>query len=279
MKKLILINIIFCFILRGYVSAQPVNKFLNLMSLNDTAASKFGWEMVFFDEFEEANLDEKKWWAQMGPHGLELQYYTPRPENVYVADGLLHLRAVKEAFVDSLPYTSGMVVSSVEFGKNNLIEVRCKIPKGKGLWPAFWFWSGFNKVYQELDVFEFWSSNTKSYWITNHWNEAPGAPIKSEPYEIKPLTSEGEKIDMSTVFMTYSIYWDDDNILFLLNHQLVAKIKNNIPTNTFPIILNLAVDNGNKKRPNNKTVFPAEFVIDYVRAYKRVNDNNDILQR
>ena len=267
------------FILRGSMVGQKVNEIIAFKSSDDTISEKKGWELVFSDEFEDANLDGEKWWAQTGTHGAELQYYTPRKENIYLSEGFLHLRAVKEIFKDSLPYTSGMVFSSTEFGKGNLIEVRCKIPKGKGLWPAFWFWSGHNKIYQELDVFEFWCSNTKRFWITNHWNKVSGEPIKSEPYLISPRTTEGKRIDMSTVFMTYSIYWDDNNILFLLNNQLVAKIKNNIPPKTFPIILNLAVDNGNGKRPDKKTIFPAEFLIDYVRVYKRSNATAEFLKR
>ena len=279
MKKIVLISLFLSFILRGGMFAQQVNEIVPLMNLSDSIVGKPGWELIFSDEFEDTELDGVKWWAQTGPHGAELQYYTPRKENVFISDGLLHLRAVKETFKDSLPYTSGMVFSSTEFGKGNLIEVRCKIPKGKGLWPAFWFWSGNNKVYQELDVFEFWCSNTKSFWITNHWNKVSGEPIKSEPYLINPRTADGKRIDMSTVYMTYGIYWDENNILFLLNNQLVAKIKNNIPPKTFPIILNLAVDNGKGKRPNKKTIFPAEFLIDYVRVYKRQNVTTELLKR
>ena len=279
MKKIIVFILFMVFILRGVMWGQKMNEIIPLTSPSDSIIDKIGWELIFSDEFADSTLDGVKWWAQTGPHGAELQYYTPRKENVYVSDGLLHLRAVKETFMDSFSYTSGMVFSSIEFGKGNLIEARCKIPKGKGLWPAFWFWSGMNKVYQELDVFEFWCADTKRFSVTNHWNKVSGEPIKSEPYWISPRTEDGKRIDMSTLFITYGVYWDDKNILFLVNNQLVAKIKDNIPPATFPIILNLAVDNGGGKRPNKKTVFPAEFLIDYVRVYKRQNATSELIKR
>lgn len=279
MKKIIASCIVGAFILRGSISAQKMNEIIPLSNFNDTIIERIGWELVFSDEFNTPQLDGSKWWSQTGTHGDELQYYTPRTENVFLADGFLHLKAIKEMYKDSLPYTSGMVFSAIEFGKGNLIEVRCKIPKGRGFWPAFWFWSGWNKEYQELDVFEFWCHDTKKFCVTNHWNKMSGEPIKSEYYWISPRTIDGKRIDMSKVFMTYGVYWDDENILFLLNNQLIAKIKNNIPPKTFPIILNLAIDSGKNKRPDKKTIFPAEFLIDYVRVYKRQNAVNELLKR
>ncbi len=279
MKKLFSSILFFTVILRGGIWGQRMNEIIPLTSPSDSIIEKQGWQLIFSDEFEGNALDELKWWPQTGTHASELQYYTPRKENIYVSDGLLHLRAIKENFKDSLPYTSGMVFSSIEFGKGNFIEIRCKIPKGRGLWPAFWFWSGHNEIYQELDVFEFWSHDTKRYCITNHWNKVSGEPIQSAPYWISPKTKEGKKIDLSTTFITYSVYWDDKNILFLLNNQLVAKIKDNIPPNPFPIILNLAIDSGKTKRPDKKTIFPAEFLVDYVRVYKRENAVSELIRR
>lgn len=278
MNKTAALIFIMCFILRGNILvAQKVTEIVPL--IHESTLDKAGWELIFADEFDAPQLNASNWWTQEGIHGSELQYYTSRSENVFIKNSFLHLRAIEEKYKDSLPYTSGMVVSSVEFGKGNLIEVRCKIPKGKGLWPAFWFWSGWNKEYQELDVFEFWCHDTKGFSVTNHWNKISGAPIQSETYWIRPRTNDRKRIDMSSVFMTYGVYWDEKNILFLLNNQLVAKIKNNIPPKTFPIILNLAVDNDSKKRPNKKTIFPADFLIDYVRVYKRLNLPSETLKR
>ena len=259
------------FILRGVAFGQVKSTIVPLTAASDSTTNLNGWNLVFSDEFDGTELDTVKWWPQNCTHQLELQYYTNRKKNVSVSDGLLHIKALKERYIDTLPYTSAILFSSREFDKGSLIKVRCKIPKGKGLWPAFWFWSGMNKVYQELDAFEFWCHDTYKYTVTNHWNMASGDPIHSESYTIKPRTKDGKRIDLSAQFMTYGVYWDEKQIIFLLNDQMVAKIVNHIPPKTFPIILNLAVDNDRKKKPNRKTIFPAEFLIDYVRVYQRQN--------
>jgi beta-glucanase (GH16 family) len=188
---------------------------------------------------------------------------------VYLKDGLLHLRAVRERLIDTLPFTSGNVFSSIEFGKGHYFEVRCKIPKGRGLWPAFWFWSGRNAKYQEIDVLEYWCDDTRRFSIANYWQDSLTQKVKSEWKWIRPRTEDGKRLDMSEQFATYSVFWDDDGVRFLLNNRLVAHIKNNLPPEPFPIILNLAVDSGKGRDPNDKTIFPAEFLIDYVRVYKR----------
>jgi beta-glucanase (GH16 family) len=232
--------------------------------------NKAGWDLVFHDEFDGDSLNKGDWWAQEGTHGDELQYYTPRIENVFIKNGYLYLRAIKERYVDSLPYTSGEVFSSKEYGRGHLVEVRCKIPKGKGLWHAFWFWSGHNVDYQELDVFEYWSYNTRRFCVTNHSWDAVNKKRTAEYRWIRPKTEGGQRIDMSEHFFTYAAYWDDTVLKIMLNNKLVAQFTKDIPKEPFNIILNLAIYRDPKGKPYKDRVFPADFIIDYVRVYKRI---------
>lgn len=123
------------------------------------------WELVFHDDFDGDSLDREKWmtWYPYGEngsdqcsfcrtHGEEGQVY--RDENVIVTDG--HLKLIVERESDSWyglqrDYTSGMVHSRQAFTDYARFEIRCKLPKGDGFWPAFWVfgWS------VEIDVFEF----------------------------------------------------------------------------------------------------------------------------
>ena len=92
---------------------------------------------------------------------------------------------------------------------------------------------------------------------------------KSEFKWIQPRNADGEKMDMSGKLITYAAYWDDDGIRVLVNNRLVLHFKKHIPSNPFPLILNLAVEGGRGREPDSKTVFPADFIIDYVRVYRR----------
>ena len=275
MKKIIFVLFILTLILRGGVKAQNTTETIDLTTEN--SIEKSGWTYIWGDEFDSDTLNWSKWWSQTGMHGTELQYYTPRRENVYLKDGMLYLRAIRESMIDTLPFTSGEVFSSIEFGQGHYIEVRCKIPKGRGLWPAFWFWSGKNKTYQEIDAFEIWSDDTRRLLVSNYWQDAQTGKVQSESKRIRPRDLSGKRIDMSEHFLTFATYWDETGVRYLLNNKLVAQFKNHIATDPMPIILNIAVEGG-KNQPDEKTIFPADYIIDYVRVYKKQDTQTIIRQ-
>ncbi len=273
MKKYAFLLIFLMVLLRGVYGQSVSNILLDNIPIN--SIDKIGWVLIFQDDFDADSLNTQKWNPQEGTHGTELQYYRNRKENIFFKDGYLHFRAIQDSF-KSMPYTSGMIFSAINFDKESLVEIRCKIPKGKGLWPAFWFWRGaWDSTYQELDAFEFWGDNTERFCISNHYWDEKKKTVSTHFKWVQPKTARGQKIDMSQQFFTYTAYWDSKNIKVLLNNRLVAVLKEDIPIHPFPLILNLAVDGGNGKKPDNKTVFPADFILDYVRVYKRIKSSTN----
>jgi beta-glucanase (GH16 family) len=270
MKKNTLITYILLGILRGSFAQKTTNIIPYPTPTNPV--EKVGWELIFQDEFEGDTL-KPHWWPQSGPHGDESQWYTPRKENVFVKDGQLHLKAIKETVKEGYPYSSGLVFSSVGFGKGSYVEVKYKIPKAQGLWPAFWFWKGANETYHELDACEIWCHNTKRYCISDHYWDEKAKKIATHYVWIYPKTAEGKKIDMSTDYFIYAVYWDDSGIKSLMNNVLVNKQTEDIPQDPFQLILNLAVEGGKKGiyKPKPNVPFPQEFLIDYVRVYRRID--------
>ena len=266
MKKTSILLFILTLILKGGVQAQNTTETRDITTQNPIG--KPGWTYIWGDEFDSDTLNWSKWWPQTGTHGSESQYYSPRSENVFVKDGMLYLRATREKLIDTLPFTSGEVFSSIEFGHGHYIEVRCKIPKGRGLWPAFWFWSGRNKTYQEIDGFEIWGDDTRRLLVSNYWQDLQTGKVHADNKRIKPKDLKGKRIDMSEHFLIFATYWDETSVRYLLNNKLVAHFKDNIATDPLPIILNLAVEGG-KNQPDANAIFPADFIIDYVRVYKK----------
>ena len=109
------------------------------------AAAPAPWKLVWADEFDGAKLDFKKWAVEENAHGggnNELQWFLDRPENVRVENGLLIIEARRELHVQAGQtryFTSGRLRTKHRGDwKYCRVEVRAKLPRGRGLWPAIW---------------------------------------------------------------------------------------------------------------------------------------------
>jgi len=120
-------------------------------------AQDSSWKLVWADEFDQGTAPAAAAWNY--EHGFvrnrELQYYTKeRPENVRLENGLLILEGRKERFPNAkhqaeatdwqrapefAEYTSGSINTAGKIAwQYGRIEVRAKLPAGKGTWPAIW---------------------------------------------------------------------------------------------------------------------------------------------
>jgi beta-glucanase (GH16 family) len=104
-------------------------------------------DLVWSDEFStNGAVDSNNWFHQTQlPAGgnwfnSEVQHYTNRTTNSVVANGNLSIIAKKESFNDqgfTKQYTSARLNSKFAF-KYGRVDVRAKIPKDAGTWPALW---------------------------------------------------------------------------------------------------------------------------------------------
>ncbi|MCX4312503.1 MAG: family 16 glycosylhydrolase [Clostridia bacterium] len=130
-----------------------------------------GYSLVWHDEFDGNALDTSKWnyqtgtkdnyYGNQGPDywgNSELQYYTDSG-NVFVRDGSLEIVAKKERRGDR-DYTSGRIVTrdkaSWTFG---YMEAKMKLPKGNGMWPAFWMLPQPNSHASSNNDYGGWAAN------------------------------------------------------------------------------------------------------------------------
>jgi len=245
---------------------------------NNTATSYDKLSLIWQDEFDYQGFpDPAKWSYDVGGHGWgngEKQYYTKeRKENVWVKDGKLYITARKENY-ERNKYTSARLVT-----KNNgdwlykRIEVRAKLPQGRGTWPAIWMlpthfeygqWPGSG----EIDIMEHVGYDMEIVHGTVH--------TKSFNHSIN--TQKGSSMyveDVHKKFNTYSIEWYPNEINFFINNIHYFTFDNRMETwrewpfdIPFHLILNIAIGGGwGGVKGIDDSIWPQTMEIDYVRVY------------
>jgi len=254
------------------------------------------WKLVWSDEFEYEGLpDGKKWGYEEGfIRNNELQYYTrARRENVRVANGVLVIEGRRERYRNprykpgsrswkeknrNASYTSGSIntlgKASWRYGK---VEVRAKLPRGKGVWPAIWM-MGINrsKIHWprcgEIDIMEYVGKDPHKIHANNHFAD----PRRKDKAVHKSSGKGTIKIEEPWKdFHVYAIEWDEREIRFFVDGKRYAKLNVDVagegPDNPFRkphyLLLNLALG-GSWGGKMDDGVLPQKYVIDYVRVYE-----------
>ncbi|MEV6929756.1 discoidin domain-containing protein [Dactylosporangium sp. NPDC051485] len=231
--------------------------------------------LVWSDEFNSGtNVDTSKWTIDPGTgQNGEIQYYT-NLSNTSIQNGSLVIEARKET-QGGRDYTSGRINTSAKFSTQyGRVEARIKVPKGNGLWPAFWmmgtdFLQGRPWPYNgEIDIMEILGRSTTDVYSTLHapaYNGGGGYGQK--------LTT----VDLSLDYHVYSVEWDSKHMTFRVDNQVILVAdKNTVETTKGPwvydhqfyIILNLAVGGDFPGPIDATTPFPSRMYVDYVRVYK-----------
>lgn len=230
--------------------------------------------IVFFEDFNTENLNETHWNYELGngcPNlcgwgNNERQYYTK--ENVSIKDGNLVITATK----DSTKYYSGRITTKdkVEFTYGT-VEVKAKLPLGHGLWPAIWMLgSDIEEVgwpaCGEIDIMEYVGKTPHEIHTTLHTPSSFGQSINTNVETLENI-EEG--------FHVYKTNWSKDVIQFYIDNQLVytfspeEKNEKNYPFNKpFFVILNMAIGGSFGGPDVDDSIFPQEFIIDYIKIYQ-----------
>ncbi|ADU29693.1 glycoside hydrolase family 16 protein [Evansella cellulosilytica] len=224
---------------------------------------KEGWTLIWKDEFQNDQIDETKWnsenWA--AEKNNELQFYTP--ENVHVNNGSLQLVSRKERF-GGRDYTSGAIHTMDKFSfKYGKAEIRARLPSGQGVFPAFWMMPNIEGVWlPEIDIMEMLGHKPNEIWMVVHWlNEHGELKSKSNKY-----ISEN---DFSNDFHTYAVKWSEEKITWLIDDVEVFTTDAYIPDNDMYLYLNTAIGGNWPGSPDETTIFPQVFEIEYVRVYEK----------
>lgn len=232
-----------------------------------------GMTLIWTDEFNGNTLDASSWTHELGPAccNNELQYH--REQNTSVADGYLVIEA-REENIEGRNYTSSRMVTKnkVDF-KYGRVDIRAKLPKGKGLWPALWMLgSNIDQVgwpsCGEIDIMEMVGGSTSDNTThgTIHWDNDGQHASYGDGYMLTSGIFNDEFHVFTIIWTNASIIWYVDDVEFVVADITPAGLNELHQDNFF--IFNVAVGGNWPGSPDGTTVFPQQMIVDYVRVFQ-----------
>lgn len=242
-----------------------------------------GWELVWSDEFDGEAINPANWAFELGGWGWgngEAQFYTDRPENARVENGLLVIEARQEKYEDKYYTSSRLVTQGLQAFQYGRIEARMKVPPGAGLWPAFWMLGNdfsrnpddpFDSNWPqagEVDIMEYLGREPDLVMGTLHGPGYSGAGgLTKWNRQDFPIADE---------FHTYAIEWSENEITWFFDGEPYYTVTPEITgdrewvfNKEFFLLLNMAVGGQLAGTIGLDTKFPANLYVDYVRVYQR----------
>ncbi len=235
-----------------------------------------GWKLSWNEEFNNGYIDTAVWnWNPAQNRNGELGYFTNRSQNSFMENGNLVIQSLKEDYMGS-QYTSAELTTS---GKKNFlygkIEMYAKLPSGKGAWPAFWMLgeSGAWPACGEVDIIEMLGGpndgGAKGENIANgtlHWSNSAGNHVGAGSHYTLP---EGKFTDG---YHTIGIIWSHNKMRWYIDDVIYREADITAEDMTefhspMYLLLNTSVGGSWPGSPDNSTVFPMRYYIDYVRYY------------
>ena len=289
-KKLL---VVVCAIAPAFAFAQSKDTLINFRGMN------IPMKLAFSDEFDGTRLNEQKWDLREGvtrdPDQKITQQWLTK-ESVKVKEGLAVITTVPKERRDQTFYvwiTDGMKerkgnfnYDTGEFESKEMFlwgyyEIRCKLPKGRNAWPAFWLYGESNGTNNEIDVFEFWNEEnvfggfsqkkqSRIQHMTTHYN--------------KKMSGAGTKLpfDGSEGMHTYGVLWTENAIVWYTDGKemrtlyrykkpsdrkdgkiIPGREENVFPQSPMKLLVDMAVQQSNERSVFEKNTF----VVDYVRGY------------
>jgi beta-glucanase (GH16 family) len=256
-------------------SGNAFSSFKNVtITQNDTNFNGLVWS----DEFEYTGLpDPDIWNMETGGEpnwgNNELQYYTNTQNNASVGNGVLTITAREES-INGFDYSSARITTQNKYDfKYGRIEARIKLPKGQGLWPAFWMLGkNFNTTgwpaCGEIDIMEMVGGQNKDNTVhaTLHWDNNGSHAEFGQSYTLPSGIFADD-------FHVFAVEWDSQKVVAFVDDtqyytiDITPAALSEFRENFF-IILNVAVGGNWPGPPNSSTTFPQTMEVDYVRVYQ-----------
>jgi beta-glucanase (GH16 family) len=231
-------------------------------------------ELTWSDEFDASSLDASKWTPEVKDvwFNNELEATTARRENVTLAGGNLNITAIKENY-NGRTFTSARIITKGKkeftFGR---LDVRAKMPKGKGMWPAIWMLGANDSQASwpacgEIDIMELRGSAPSVNNTTMHFGNSVATHQQKGTAYALPAG------DFSTDFHLFTCIRSLNKMEFFVDgvsyYTLTSATVSPYPfNNPFYVILNVAVGGDFDGNPDASTTFPQSMLVDYVKFFQ-----------
>lgn len=248
-----------------------ISIFIFVFSMNITQTA-YAQRLVWADEFNRDGLpDSSKWTYDIGTGengwgNNESQFYTSSIKNAFVKNGLLNIRAIKEP-TNGMSFSSARLLTKGKYSfRYGVVEVRAKLPKGGGAWPAIWMLG--NNIEQvgwpnsgEIDIMEHKGNEMNNVYGTFHYPKHFGANADGKTKMVSGISDD---------FHIYKLDWSAQHLKIFVDGQLVHQLSNHdkLPfQHDFFILLNFAVG-GHFGGEIDSNFSDATLEIDYVRVFQ-----------
>lgn len=246
-------------------------------------AALSGWKLVWHDEFDGprgALPSAERWLFETGGHGFgnnQLEFNTARAENASLdGEGKLVISARREDYMGKR-YTSARLKTQGKFARAyGRYEARMQLPRGQGIWPAFWMlgsdidrasWPACG----EIDVMENIGREPSRVHGTLHGPGYAGGESIGAAYDLPANEA------FANGFHLFAIEWEVNVVRWYVDGKLYqTRAPRDLPAGAkwvydhpFFLLLNLAVGGQWPGNPDDTTTFPQRLTVDYVRVYER----------
>ena len=250
---------------------------------NSMKTSKKEYKLIWEDNFDGDSLQMKYWNRQVEPAGRfnsEWQRYTDDVKNAYVKDGNLIIEAIHESETHGHDqYTSARLNTAQKFTfKFGKVVARIKLPKGKGIWPAFWMLganineNGGDTPWPftgEIDILELWGTESDAIVEANiHYADAKGkhAMMGAKGYHLKEGIFADDFHNFELEWTANKLFWRVDGNTFA-SQDISDPIYDEFRKEFF-LLLNIAVDGKSNRNPDKSTIFPQKMFVDWIKVYQ-----------
>ncbi len=242
------------------------------------------FELTFSDDFDGDSLDPAKWDAHEFYGMRKGGWWSGAQARVENGNLVITTQYKEDGEFGPGWYTCGLSTEKSFQQAYGYFECRCILPKGQGLWSAFWMMNrNVHKITKralegaELDIMEspFGFQKGKKGWKITQNIHYSGYNLQTK-YKNVGIFRLADNPDEN--YNTYGLLWTPDAYVFYINRREVARTTfGGVSTQPEYLILSCEVDGGDAKptfgwsgniEKNDKASFKAEYRVDYVRAYK-----------
>jgi beta-glucanase (GH16 family) len=232
------------------------------------------WQLTFSDDFDQPELDRKKWITRYywGDVLLQDSYALPHEnhfftdgENIKISDSVARLETRQEKVKGKVwdpsmgfnfkdfEYTSALISSGKSFRqKYGKFEAKIKVSKAESVCHSFWMLS--DRVLPHVDVLK--TSTPKKILPGSLWGE------NENP---KMSVSKIKGIDFTKDYFIYTLEWSAEKLVWKINNVVVKEQKEGVPQEPMYVIFSSGLNNS---KVNGH--LPACMEIDWVKCYQKV---------